>query len=136
VIEFTEDGSGESQEDVVFVEKSRYRRWISQALGFIFTYLGFLFLTALGVSVPDPNWSTKIGTFILWASLLYSVVPGIWGSPWPCPPKLDSPENHRWRSFGPFNRSEFLQTLGNAGSGVLHGFQATMGSLDDAGKRR
>ena len=78
VIEFTEDGSGESQEDVVFVEKSRYRRWISQALGFIFTYLGFLFLTALGVSVPDPNWSTKIGTFILWASLLYSVVSGIW----------------------------------------------------------
>jgi len=66
--------------DVVLLERSRSRRRVSQVLGFTFTYMGFLILTALVVTVADPNWSSKGGSILLWSSLFYSVVPGIWGA--------------------------------------------------------
>jgi hypothetical protein len=66
--------------DVVLLERSRFRRRVSQVLGFTFTYMGFLILTAVVVTVADPNWSSKVGSILLWCSLFYSVAPGIWGA--------------------------------------------------------
>ena len=67
-------------EGVILLERSPVlRRW-SQLLGFIFMYLGFVGLTGILVSIFDFNWSSTPTKIILRSSLLYSVVPAIWGA--------------------------------------------------------
>lgn len=65
---------------VVLMERSKVLRWLSLALGFTFTYLGFVVLSAFLVSIFDIKWSSKPATIVLWSSLLYSAVPAVWGA--------------------------------------------------------
>jgi hypothetical protein len=80
-----EAGSDGGQEDIIFIEKGRFRRRASQAAGFIFTYVGFVLLSAriaAGLDylsyLQDVNSRSFISSLIKWSSLVYSVVPAVW----------------------------------------------------------
>ena len=72
--------SDSGQKNVIFLEKSRVARRVSQVMGFIFTYVSFVILTAVGVTVVDPKWSSTLGAVFRWSSLLYSLVPAFFAA--------------------------------------------------------
>jgi len=77
-----EDAAGTQvrSESVITLERSpALRRW-SQVLGFTFTYIGFVVMSAFVVSIFDIKWSSMPATIVLWSSLAYSLVPAIWGA--------------------------------------------------------
>jgi hypothetical protein len=69
-----------SPDDLFFVEPSPFGRRVSQVLGFVFTYLGFVILTGLVLYPIDPTLSSKLGSLVSRASLLYSVVPAVYAA--------------------------------------------------------
>ena len=69
-----------SRKRVVAMTRSHAMRRFSQVLSFVFTYLGFVILTGVGVTVLDPFWSSGAGSVILWSSLVYSIFPAIWST--------------------------------------------------------
>ena len=73
-------GSDALRGDIVFVERSRFRRRVSQALVFTFTYLAVLAITFSVVTLMDPSLSSTAGQDILWASLVYSFFPAIFSA--------------------------------------------------------
>ena len=73
------DSYGALHGEIIFVKRHTLMRRLSQISGFIFTYLGFVFLTVIAASLVDPMWSLTT-EYVILSSLLYSVLPGIWSA--------------------------------------------------------